>query len=85
MFFLAIVQFAYVNNVRNDKLLKKFGLHLKELREKKGLSQEGLANEANVPISQIGRIERGEVNATLSTLDVLATGLKISLKELVNF
>ena len=74
-----------MNNVRNDKLLKTFGLHLKAIREKKGFSQEALANEANIPISQVGRIERGEVNATLSTLDALASALKISLKELVNF
>ncbi|MFZ6011780.1 MAG: helix-turn-helix domain-containing protein [Bacteroidota bacterium] len=74
-----------MNNIRNEKLLKKFGLHLKELREKKGFSQESLANEADVPISQIGRIERGEVNPTLSTLDTLATALKMTLKELMNF
>jgi transcriptional regulator with XRE-family HTH domain len=73
-----------VNNTRNDKLLKKFGLHLKSIRDKKGMSQEALANEANISLSQIGRIERGEINATLSTLDALAGGLKVSLKELVN-
>jgi transcriptional regulator with XRE-family HTH domain len=73
-----------VNNTRNDKLLKKFGLHLKSIRDKKGMSQESLANEANISLSQIGRIERGEINATLSTLDALASGLKVTLKELVN-
>jgi transcriptional regulator with XRE-family HTH domain len=49
------------------------------------LSQEGLAIEADVPISQIGRIERGEINPTLSTLYSLASALKIPLPELTSF
>jgi transcriptional regulator with XRE-family HTH domain len=49
------------------------------------MSQEALAIEADVPISQIGRIERGEVNPTLSTLQSLADALKLSLTELLGF
>ena len=74
-----------MNNTRNEKLLKKFGSRLKEVREKKNMSQEALANEANISISQISRIELGKVNATISTLDALASALKISLRELLNF
>ena len=73
-----------MTNNRNDKLLKQFGLHLKKCRQKRGFSQESLAFEADVPVSQIGRIERGEVNTTLSTLNLLAGALKISMKELVD-
>lgn len=69
---------------RNHKLLKQFGHHLKAMRLKKRLSQETLAFEADIPISQIGRIERGEVNTTLSTLNLLAKALKVSMKELVD-
>ena len=46
-------EFGRVNNVRDNKLLKKFGKRLQELRLEKGFSQEGLANEADVPISQV--------------------------------
>ncbi|PZR40898.1 MAG: hypothetical protein DI538_02695 [Azospira oryzae] len=46
------------------------------------MSQKVLANEPSIPISQIGRIERGEVNATLSTL---ADALEIALHELLLF
>lgn len=49
------------------------------------MSQEALANEADIPISQIGRIERGEVNPTLSTLNNLADALKKPLHELLKF
>jgi transcriptional regulator with XRE-family HTH domain len=74
-----------VTHNRNDKLLKQFGLHLKKLRLNNGFSQETLAFEADIPISQIGRIERGEVNTTLSTLNLLSKALKIPMKELVDF
>jgi transcriptional regulator with XRE-family HTH domain len=73
-----------VTHNRNNKILKQFGLHLKKTRIKKGFSQETLAFEADVPISQIGRIERGEVNTTLSTLHLLAKALKMPMKELVD-
>jgi transcriptional regulator with XRE-family HTH domain len=76
---------AFVTHIRNEKLLKQFGLHLKKIRLKKGFSQEVLAFEADIPISQIGRIERGEVNTTLSTIEALASALKISIADLVNF
>jgi transcriptional regulator with XRE-family HTH domain len=82
---LPFQQLSDVINVRNSKLLKKFGKHLRELRVAKKLSQEGLANEADIPISQIGRIERGEVNPTLSTLNALSDALQISLNELMKF
>lgn len=82
---LLFKQFSDVINVRNSKLIKRFGNHLRSLREDNNLSQEALANEADVPISQIGRIERGEVNPTLSTLNSLAQALKISLPDLLRF
>ena len=47
------------------------------------MSQEELANEADVPLSQIGRIERGETNPTISTLYVIAQALQLTLKDIV--
>lgn len=72
-------------NVRDSKLIKRFGKHVRLLRETRKMSQEGLAIEADVPISQIGRIERGEINPTLSTMNSLAAALKIPLSELTTF
>jgi transcriptional regulator with XRE-family HTH domain len=65
--------------------LKAFGAHLKEIRLKKKLSQEEVANSAEIPINQVGRIERGEVNTTISTLYVIANALEIPPKDLLNF
>lgn len=66
-------------------MVKTLGARIRNLRIEKGISQEALANEAEIPLSQIGRIERGETNPTISTLYVLAVALDIELKFLVDF
>lgn len=71
-----------MTKVRNPKLLIKFGKHLKVIRKNKGLSQEQLANDADIPLSQIGRIERGETNPSLSTLSSIALACNVSLSKL---
>lgn len=71
-------------NVKNKKLAKALGERIQDLRKKRGLSQLALADEADVPLSQIGRIERGENNPTISTLYVIATALNVDLKTLVD-
>jgi transcriptional regulator with XRE-family HTH domain len=74
-----------VINIKNKKLMKGLGEQIRSLRLELGISQEELANEAEIPLSQVGRIERGETNPTLSTLFVIAEALKIDLKTLVDF
>jgi transcriptional regulator with XRE-family HTH domain len=73
-----------VINVKNKGLVKAIGEKIRSLRTQKGISQEELANEAEVPLSQIGRIERGENNPTISTLHVIAKALEVELKVLVD-
>lgn len=71
-------------NVKNTKLIKTIGTRIREIRVANNLSQEELSHEADIPLSQIGRIERGEVNPTISTLFVIATALNTDLKNLVD-
>ncbi len=78
-----ILDFSNVTRVRNSKLLSQFGKSLKDMRTSRGLSQEELANDADIPINQIGRIERGEVNPSLSTLHSIASALNIRIRELL--
>ena len=68
--------------IQEKKFIKKFGERLRELRLSKNLSQEELANTAEIPINQVGRIERGEINTTITTIKVLADSLKIHISEL---
>jgi transcriptional regulator with XRE-family HTH domain len=73
-----------VISVKNKKLIKAVGERIRQLRLELAISQEELANEADIPLSQIGRIERGETNPTISTLFVIADALKIDLKTLLD-
>ena len=72
-------------SVKNKALIKVLGERVRELRIKKNISQEELANEADVPLSQIGRIERGEGNPTISSIYVIAQALDIDLKTILDF
>lgn len=71
-----------MNNVRNKRVLLKFGHHLKSIRLAKGLSQEELCFKAGLSKNQIGNIERGEVNVTLSTIVAVADALGMSVSDL---
>jgi transcriptional regulator with XRE-family HTH domain len=84
-YFLALLEFAFVNNLRDKDLLIAFGEHLVNIRKSKNIAQNELAYKADVEISQIFRIEKGKINPTLSTLKNIANALDISLQELLNF
>jgi len=73
-----------VINVKNKPLVKAVGKRIRELREAKRYSQEDLANEADIPLSQVGRIERGEINPTISSLFAISEALQTELKNLVD-
>ncbi|MES2279076.1 MAG: helix-turn-helix transcriptional regulator [Bacteroidota bacterium] len=77
--------FRWVINIKNVEVIKAFGRRLRDLRISKGLSQEQLANEAEIPLSQVGRIERGEINPTLSTVYALCTALQTNMKDALDF
>ena len=77
--------FDVVINIKNQHFIKAFGENLRSIRNDKKISQENLSYEADIPVSQIGRIERGEINTTISTILVLAIALKIQPKELLDF
>lgn len=68
-----------------QEFIEKFGINLKRVRMKKELSQEMLAIDADIPVNQVGRIERGEIKTTLGTIYKLAKALQIHPKELLDF
>lgn len=77
--------FSGVNNNRNDKFLIAFGKHLRHIRKSKGLTMETVAFNANMEYRQLGRIERGEVNTTISTTLVLSKALGVEVYKLFQF
>lgn len=70
---------------RDNLFIKKFGQRLKTIRKSKGISQEQLAWESGFELSQIGRIERGEVNTSISHVAAIAKALKVRPEELFQF
>ena len=52
------------------------------IREEKGFTQQQLANELGVEISQISRIERGIINTSVTTIHYICQILKINASQL---
>ncbi len=72
-------------DISRDIFITNFGVHIRQLREKKNMSQQDLANDCNMSKRQIGRIERGEINTSLGTIVNIANALDIEPKDLLNF
>jgi transcriptional regulator with XRE-family HTH domain len=58
-------------------------MHIKQLREKSGITQEALAKKAGLSLGYIGRLEIGRHDPSLSTLIKLAKALKVKPGELL--
>jgi transcriptional regulator with XRE-family HTH domain len=61
------------------------GRRLRELRKKRGLTQEGLAEQANVDVKYLGSIERGRENPTVGTLEKVSAALGIKMAHLLTY
>jgi transcriptional regulator with XRE-family HTH domain len=71
-----------VNKEVKQQFLLSFGNNLKRLRQEKDFSQERLANELGIEISQISRIERGVLNTAVFTAYQISKILEVELSEL---
>ena len=57
-------------------ILKHFGERVRDIRKTQGLSQEKLAEKANLHNTYIGGVERGERNLSLKNIEKIARALK---------
>lgn len=64
-------------------LNKQIGERIRALREQRGWIQRDLAETADLPVRTIGRIERGEVDVRISTLEKVARALGTSASHLL--
>jgi transcriptional regulator with XRE-family HTH domain len=64
--------------------LTRFGLNVRRRREAAGLSQEALAEKADLDRTYISGIERGTRNPTILSAARVAAALKTSLAQLFN-
>jgi type II restriction enzyme len=67
----------------SDSLRAVLAENVKTFRKEKGISQEDLAELCGLHRTYIGSVERHERNVTLSTLEVLASTLDVTVPELL--
>ncbi|WP_289137748.1 helix-turn-helix domain-containing protein [uncultured Brevibacillus sp.] len=60
-------------------ILKDFGLRLKELRARTGMSQDKLALRSGLDRSYIGSVERGERNVSIKNIEILCNTLDVDI------
>lgn len=68
-----------------SKLRTAFGIRIRELRKAQGLSQEALAEKAELHPTYIGGVERGERNLSFDSIVKIAHAFGLSLNELFRF
>ncbi|OGW19085.1 MAG: hypothetical protein A2077_02915 [Nitrospirae bacterium GWC2_46_6] len=64
---------------------KQIGQRIRELRKKRGLTQEKAATMAGITGKHLSSIELGKENPTLNTLINLSAVLEVELWELLNY
>jgi ribosome-binding protein aMBF1 (putative translation factor) len=62
---------------------ERLARHLRSLRAARGLSQEGLADLADLHRTYVGSIERCERNVSLDNVERLATALDVDICDLL--
>lgn len=65
-----------------NNLAKLIGQRIRNYRTAQKLSQEELGEMAGCHPTYVGQIERGEKNATLESIEKIASALNVSLSQL---
>lgn len=68
----------------SNNFLSIFGETVRDLRKKKGLSQEKLAFEIKMDLTSVNEIEKGHRNCTLGTVVKVAKALGVKPSELIS-
>lgn len=67
---------------RSSRPQPGLGAAIRALREKKGVTQEAVANKAGIAVPTLSHIEAGHANPTWATVRDIAAALGVSLAEL---
>lgn len=67
----------------DEKLLRAFGLAVRQERERVGVSQDVFADMAGVHRTYVGSVERGERNLSLKNIEAFANALGITSSKLL--
>jgi transcriptional regulator with XRE-family HTH domain len=65
-----------------EKIEKLFGEAVRDIRSKRGLSQEDFADEAGIHRTYVSSIELGKVQVSIGIAQKLARALKVPLSQI---
>lgn len=68
-----------------NKIEIRFGQRVKEIRLKQNISQEELAFRCGLSKNYISDVERGTRNISLKSIEKIAEGFRINIKDLFEF
>jgi transcriptional regulator with XRE-family HTH domain len=68
--------------VQREELQRRLGIRIRNLRRKKGWTQDIFADKSGFHRAQVGSFERGELNLTLASLHLLAQSLSVRVVDL---
>ena len=68
-----------------DQLLKTAIGNIKKFRELKEITREQMASDLGLSVSGYAKLERGEIDVTLSRLHDIAEILQIGVSQILNF
>ena len=68
---------------QGKEYLQLIGNNIRKRRNDKGISQQELADHANIAKSSVQRIEKGTMNPSILTLKNISVALDLDLSELI--
>lgn len=73
------------NNLRtDDKILESLGAIIKDIRKKRKMSQQGLADTAQIHRNYVISLEKGRQNPSLLVLYSIANALRVKPTKIIN-
>jgi transcriptional regulator with XRE-family HTH domain len=69
----------------NIKTQLQIGRRLREIRERKNLSQEEVAKGVGISVTYYAGIERGEENPTIAVIEHICKALRIKSSDILPF
>ena len=73
-----------MKHYRDQEFIERIGKKIVEIRKKKNISQEDLIERSGLSLSQIGRVERAEINTSVSMIALIANCLGVHPRELID-
>jgi transcriptional regulator with XRE-family HTH domain len=68
--------------VQREEIQRKLGVRIRELRAKRGWTQDEFADLSGLHRAQVGAFENGRMNITLASLHLVAETLGVRIVDL---